>query len=103
MKSEYDKRKAFYHTPAWRKLRKIKITNDPLCEHCKRNGLIVPGYAIDHILPIADRPDLALDYPNLQTLCLSCHSTKTMEENKDAVHGKEAESTMDALLKVMIK
>lgn len=103
MMSEYDKRKAFYNTSAWRKLRNIKIINDPLCEECKRNGLIVPGYAVDHLKPIAERPDLSLDYLNLQTLCQPCHSKKTISENKNAIHGTGPVSTMDALLKGLIK
>jgi 5-methylcytosine-specific restriction endonuclease McrA len=34
----------------------------------------------DHVLAIADRPDLRLDLDNMQTLCNRCHSSKTMRE-----------------------
>jgi len=35
----------------------------------------------DHRLTIESRPDLRLDLGNLQTLCSSCHSRKTMRES----------------------
>ncbi|MEO1278959.1 MAG: HNH endonuclease signature motif containing protein [Planctomycetota bacterium] len=35
---------------------------------------------VDHVLPVRDRPDLAFKLENLQTLCGSCHSKKTIEE-----------------------
>lgn len=34
----------------------------------------------DHILPVRDRPDLAFELTNLQTLCIRCHSAKTKIE-----------------------
>jgi 5-methylcytosine-specific restriction endonuclease McrA len=35
----------------------------------------------DHVLPIADRPELRLDLGNMQTLCDTCHKRKTLKEN----------------------
>ncbi len=35
----------------------------------------------DHIIRIADRPDLRLDLANLQTLCSRCHAAKTARED----------------------
>jgi 5-methylcytosine-specific restriction endonuclease McrA len=35
----------------------------------------------DHVLPIADRPELRLDLGNMQTLCDWCHKRKTLKEN----------------------
>lgn len=36
---------------------------------------------VDHILTIEERPDLRLELSNLQTLCNTCHSAKTMRES----------------------
>ncbi|MEO1265108.1 MAG: HNH endonuclease signature motif containing protein [Pseudomonadota bacterium] len=35
---------------------------------------------VDHQLPVRDRPDLAFDLGNLQTLCSRCHARKTRVE-----------------------
>jgi len=35
---------------------------------------------VDHIAPLRDRPDLAFDLANLQTLCGPCHGKKTRIE-----------------------
>lgn len=36
---------------------------------------------MDHIVPIAQRPDLRLDLDNMATLCKACHSKKTARED----------------------
>jgi 5-methylcytosine-specific restriction protein A len=35
----------------------------------------------DHIIPVAERPDLAWDIDNCQGLCAACHSHKTATED----------------------
>jgi len=40
-------------------------------------------YALDHFLPIASRPDLALEYDNLLYGCLSCNLSKGCLETPD--------------------
>lgn len=36
---------------------------------------------VDHVEPVRERPDLAFSVDNLQTLCASCHSKKSVEES----------------------
>jgi 5-methylcytosine-specific restriction endonuclease McrA len=36
----------------------------------------------DHVVPIAERPDLRLDLDNLQTRCDRCHRARTRREQK---------------------
>jgi hypothetical protein len=36
----------------------------------------------DHVVPIRVMPALALDLANLETLCSSCHSAKTLREQR---------------------
>lgn len=65
-----------YNTRNWQNLRVKKIDLNPLCEKC---GL--EGNQIDHIIDHKGNIDLFYDLKNLQTLCISCHSRKTMTTN----------------------
>lgn len=60
---------------AWRKLRERILARDPVCRSCDKR----PSSEVDHIVPKAeggsDHPD------NLQGLCKSCHSRKTVQED----------------------
>lgn len=71
--------RGFYQTPAWRKLRAAHLAKHPRCAFCGR-----PGRTVDHKQRRRDRPDLALDPRNLQTLCDTCDdSTKRHIEEDD--------------------
>ena len=64
-------RHQFYHSPEWRKLRAKAIQElGPTCYACGSTTRI----HIDHVIPIAERPDLALDLRNLRPLCQRCHN-----------------------------
>ena len=64
----------------WRRLRNVKLTNDPICQcdDCKRDGLLTKAEVVDHILPISERPDLRLTYANLRSMSKRCHDRHTM-------------------------
>jgi 5-methylcytosine-specific restriction protein A len=70
----------FYSSALWRQLRKTHLDQFPLCVHCEAAGITTAGQHVDHILPRSKRPDLELCADNLQTLCISCHSRKTLTE-----------------------
>jgi len=63
----------------WRKLRAIHLRAEPLCRHCQVRGLTVPATDVDHITSKAKGGADTSD--NLQSLCHSCHSTKTVIED----------------------
>jgi hypothetical protein len=44
-------------------------------------------YALDHFLPIAARPDLALEYDNLLYACVSCNLSKGSMRTPDPLSG----------------
>ena len=48
---------------------------------------------VDHIKALTKFPDLKYDHDNLQSLCVSCHSTKSNHERRghyyDYVRGRE--------------
>lgn len=60
---------------AWRKLRALLLSSEPLCRHCTARGLTVIATEVDH----RNGPnDNRLE--SLQPLCKSCHSRQTMRD-----------------------
>ena len=73
----------------WKKLRDLKLSTDPICQimtHCEG----VPANEVDHIIPIADRPELRLEWDNLQSACHRCHTAKTFRENSRHPAGSQS-------------
>lgn len=76
----YDsERRKIYNTERWRKLRRWKFINNPLCEKCLENGIVTPAEDVHHIVSFMSTDDpvqrifLAYDYNNLKCLCKKCH------------------------------
>lgn len=68
-------RHKFYDTSQWRKLRAWLLRSHPLCAQCEREGRVIPGVLVDHIVPIEDGGSRT-EVSNLQVLCLACHNKK---------------------------
>ena len=66
----------------WRRTRADFLARHPLCaDPFGRHGSrLVAASEVDHIIPHRGDPDLFWDEANLQALCKSCHSRKTMME-----------------------
>ena len=84
----------------WRNLRDEWLRDHPLCEECKRNGMVESARCVHHITPIesgrTDRQceELAYSRGNLQSLCYQCHAEIHKAErshSKDAHHERERE------------
>jgi 5-methylcytosine-specific restriction protein A len=80
---------AFYHTPAWKKLRMMHLRDSPLCVACQTIGLLTDctkrrAGAIDHVIPIR-LGGAPLTPFNLMTLCASCHARKSRMESRGLV------------------
>lgn len=75
-------RSGFYQTNAWKILREQRRINNPLCQGCEAEGRIRPMTTVDHIEPVDERPDLALDYDNTQSLCNYCHDRKIKADKR---------------------
>ena len=58
------------YTYHWRKVRGIKLNQNPLCEECRLSGEVTPANEVHHKdgNPLNNKPD------NLMSLCKSCHS-----------------------------
>ena len=68
-----------YNRQWWKRLRLLKLAQDPLCELCQRQGKATPATEVDHRTPI-EQGGPARDYDNLASMCKPCHSAKTAAE-----------------------
>ena len=68
--------KSLYGGIKWRRLAKLCLQRDRLCQHCLINGVITEAKVADHINPVKTESDLLCGLDNLQGLCKSCHSKK---------------------------
>lgn len=70
------------HTAAWERARVQVLMEEPLCRRCTSLGVTTVATQVDHIEPLALRPDLATTRSNLQALCTGCHALKSAEERR---------------------
>ena len=75
------KRQAFYQKSAWKRIRKIQLSKQPLCENCwkifKRQTVAT---VCDHIDPAWETWYDFCKGP-FQSLCRACHDEKTKFED----------------------
>lgn len=70
-----------YHTPRWTRLSRMWRISHPLCEECRRRGVIKAADCVDHIIPAPICEDF-YDEKNLQSLCSECNMLKGMKDKK---------------------
>ena len=56
----------------WRRLRRMKLARDPLCEECKRAALYTVAIEVHHKQGLAEGGE-RLSMANLESLCRACH------------------------------
>ena len=81
---------AFYTSKEWRSVRRYQLEHFPLCAECLKEGRYTPATLVDHIKPIREG-GARLDMANLQSLCWSCHSQKSIEEGSRYGRRKSAD------------
>ncbi|MCB2077671.1 MAG: HNH endonuclease [Novosphingobium sp.] len=69
--------KRIYNTAKWKRLRKLKLQDQPYCEHCKAIGRYVEAIAVDHRTAVSQGGNPFPSLDGLASLCLRCHSAKT--------------------------
>lgn len=67
----------FLNSTLWVRLREAFREANPLCSACQAAGRVEPATEVHHIIKRESRPDLALEWSNLESLCKSCHSRRT--------------------------
>lgn len=65
-----------YRTSRWTRERRLYLDENPFCVACGATATIV-----DHITPHRGDEALFWDRTNWQSMCMSCHSAKTLREN----------------------
>jgi 5-methylcytosine-specific restriction protein A len=70
-----------YSSGFWQKQRKVELSKKPLCASCLLEGRVVQAEAIDHVFPHR-QDDNKFRFNLFQSLCVPCHTNKTLEENK---------------------
>ena len=73
-------RKERGYDEAWLRLRRVVLSREPLCRECGKQGKVVPATEVDHIVSMT-RGGARLDTDNLQPMCKSCHSKKTIKQD----------------------
>jgi 5-methylcytosine-specific restriction enzyme A len=74
---------------AWQRLRRLVLTEQPLCPECQKQGLLVTAIDVDHI----DNDPSNNERSNLVGLCHPHHSAKTrawMNGGRRVVRGCDA-------------
>ena len=63
----FDPELRFYQSPTWRRLRKLVLSQDPLCRTCSIAGRIGLATVVDHVVPVK-AGGARFDIANLQGL-----------------------------------
>jgi len=82
-----DYAKAFYDSDAWHACRDAyKQSVGGLCERCRKRGLIKAGEIVHHKVYLTPRnindPRVALNFANLELVCLDCHNVEHTAHKK---------------------
>lgn len=71
----------FYSSKAWQSCRnEYAKRRGYLCEDCLRRGIYKPGEIVHHVIELdpinIERPEVALNFDNLELLCRDCHARR---------------------------
>ncbi len=66
-----------------RRLARAWLDEHPMCCECLNNGCSTVASVVDHVVPHRGNDRLFWDRSNWQSLCVSCHNTKTRRENQE--------------------
>ena len=69
----------FYKSKAWRNCRAAYLRSvSGLCEECMKQGIVKPADIVHHKIVLDDEkakdPEIALNFENLQAVCIDCHN-----------------------------
>jgi 5-methylcytosine-specific restriction protein A len=80
---QHEARDKRYDSPQWRALRAAQLAKEPCCqgEACAGQGRTTAATVADHVQPVR-LGGAFFDASNLQSLCYSCHQSKSASERK---------------------
>ena len=84
-----------YQTAAWRTLRTVQLSRQPLCQSCLLDGRIEAAQHVDHVFPWRALGKQAFANNLFQSLCGACHSYKTGQEKQGRIVHYTATSRVD--------
>jgi len=70
-----------YHTARWTKESAAFKQSHPVCERCRKKGIIRASEVTDHVIPVEIYHDF-WDHSNWQGLCKTCNIEKGNEDKK---------------------
>ena len=59
---------------SWTRLSRQFRAANPLCERCAAEGTTTVADLVHHKVPVEERPDLRLDWNNLESICRTHHA-----------------------------
>lgn len=72
---------SWYSLPIWTDdLRPGQLLREPFCRECARRGIRTRATDVDHVVDHKGDWSRFIDRTNLESLCHSCHSRKTMAD-----------------------
>ena len=72
---------------AWSRFARSYRQRHPLCATCERQGRVTAAEQVDHQIPLSAWTGGKYDESNLQALCSTCHSRKTVYERENVKRG----------------
>lgn len=73
----------YLYNNKWEIERKEYLIDHCWCVECLKNNIYTLATEVDHKIPHEGNMKLFWDKSNWQALCKSCHSRKTLKENKE--------------------
>lgn len=73
---------AQYATRHWQKIRKAQLSKQPICGSCISRDIVTQAHHVDHVFPWRQIGRQSFYINLFQSLCASCHSSKTTLEAK---------------------
>ena len=71
-----------YSNPAWRTIRRVQLSKQPICQACLTRGRVESAVHVDHVFPWRQISEQAFLRNIFQSLCQNCHSHKTAQERR---------------------
>lgn len=66
-----------YSSAKWQRLRKRKLSVDPLCYPCELRGRVVAATTVDHVIAVSSGGPVFPALDGLMSMCARCHNEKT--------------------------